>query len=178
MKKDIRIQVVVGGELSSDARDEIVSFCSRAFEEDMAPLFETFRGATHVLAHLGTTLVSHVLWVTRWLQAGSSPLMRTAYVEALATEKAYRGRGYGSRVMRRFADEIRCFDLGGLSPSDPRFYERLGWELWRGPLFIRKDNELLPTPEEEQVMVMRLPRTPPLDLAGPLSAEWRDGELW
>ena len=36
---------------------------------------------------------------------------------------------------------------------------------------------LLPTPEE-QVMVLRLPKTPPLDLELPLSAEWREGEVW
>jgi hypothetical protein len=36
----------------------------------------------------------------------------------------------------------------------------------------------LPTPDE-QVMVLRLPRTPAgLSLDAPLSAEWREGEFW
>jgi aminoglycoside 2'-N-acetyltransferase I len=56
-------------------------------------------------------------------------------------------------------------------------YARLGWELWRGPLFVRTDAGLMPTPDEE-VMILRLPRTTPLDLDSPLSAEWREGELW
>jgi hypothetical protein len=34
-------------------------------------------------------------------------------------------------------------------------------------LFIRTDVGLMPTPDEE-VMILRLPRTPPLDLAVPL----------
>jgi aminoglycoside 2'-N-acetyltransferase I len=37
---------------------------------------------------------------------------------------------------------------------------------------------MLPTPAEEQVMILRLPKTPPLDPNAPLSAEWREGELW
>lgn len=54
---------------------------------------------------------------------------------------------------------------------------RLGWETWRGPLFIRTADGLLPTPDED-VMIRRLPRTPALDVTQSLSAEWRQGELW
>jgi hypothetical protein len=58
------------------------------------------------------------------------------------------------------------------------FYVRLGWERWRGPLFIRTNVGLDPTPEES-VMILRLAGTPTdLDLNEPLCAEWRAGELW
>jgi aminoglycoside 2'-N-acetyltransferase I len=80
--------------------------------------------------------------------------------------------------MKRLAQEIRAYDLGGLSPFSVAYYARLGWELWRGPLFIRTDDGLLPTLEAEDVMILRLPNTPDLDLDAPLSAEWREGELW
>jgi aminoglycoside 2'-N-acetyltransferase I len=79
--------------------------------------------------------------------------------------------------MRHLAEQILDFDLGGLSPSDPGFYARMGWESWRGPLAIRSAEGLLATPGED-VMILRLPRTPPLDLDSSLSAEWRSGELW
>jgi hypothetical protein len=36
---------------------------------------------------------------------------------------------------------------------------------------------LISTPEE-QIMILQLPQTPPLDLTLPLSAEWREGEVW
>jgi aminoglycoside 2'-N-acetyltransferase I len=103
--------------------------------------------------------------------------LRTAYVEAVATEPAFQRRGFATAVMQRVAHAIGDFDLGGLSPSEVGFYERLGWELWRGPLSIRSAAGLIPTPNE-RVMILRLPRTPPLDLHSPLSAEWREGELW
>jgi aminoglycoside 2'-N-acetyltransferase I len=98
-------------------------------------------------------------------------------VEAVATADAYRGRGYATAVMQRLGQEIIDFELGGLSPAEQGLYLRLGWELWRGPLFIRTAAELVPTPDEV-VMVLRLPNTPSLDLDAALSAEWREGELW
>ena len=105
----------------------------------LEPLFNTFGAATHVLGYCDQTLVSHAMWVTRWLQTGTLPVMRTAYIEMVATDQAYRGRGFASAVMRRVAHEIQDFDLGALCPSSVAYYERLGWERWRGPLFIRTD---------------------------------------
>ena len=79
--------------------------------------------------------------------------------------------------MKRLAEEIRDFDIGALSTGSFDFYARLGWVSWRGPLCIRKGDELVPTPGDT-VMVMSLPGTPDLDPDAPLSAEWREGELW
>ena len=58
------------------------------------------------------------------------------------------------------------------------FYERLGWELWHGPLFVRTEHSVERSPDDEEVMIYRLPSTPELDLSAPLSAEWREGEIW
>ena len=70
------------------------------------------------------------------------------------------------------------FELAALSPSAVEFYTRLGWELWRGPLFVRTPAGPEPTPDEE-VMVRRTPHTPAgLSLDLPLSVEWREGEVW
>jgi aminoglycoside 2'-N-acetyltransferase I len=74
--------------------------------------------------------------------------------------------------------EIQDYELAALSPFNVAYYERLGWELWRGPLFIRKEEDLMPSLDDEEVMIFRLLRTPVLDLNAPLSAEWREGELW
>jgi aminoglycoside 2'-N-acetyltransferase I len=172
------ITVLHGRLISETLKKEIVSLCSRAYEKDMGPLFETFMDATHVLGHYNDTLVCHALWVTRYLQAGTNPMMRTAYVEAVATEAEYRKRGFASMVMERLVGEIQDYELAALSPFSVDYYERLGWELWHGPLFIRVEDELMPSIDGEEVMVFRLPKTPVLDLNAPLSAEWREGELW
>lgn len=177
MTNKLHIEVASGESLSPAAKDEVLSLCNQAYEEDVAWLFATFTRPTHVLAYDAGRLVSHAMWVTRWLQADTHPLLRTAYVEMVATAPAYERRGFGTAVMQRLAAEIRDFDLGGLSTGSAGFYSRLGWEPWRGPLFIRTKAGLLPTPDDH-MMILRLPNTHELDLSAPLSAEWRAGELW
>ena len=178
MDANLKLEVVRADQISPSFQADIHSLCTRAYEEDLTPLFSTFKDATHVLGFLGTSIVSHALWVTRWLQVGTNPVMRTAYIEAVATEKVYRTRGFVATVMNCVTEEIQDFELGALSPFSVAYYERLGWELWRGPLFIRTDEGLLRTPRDGDVMIHRFPRTPDLDLYAPLSAEWREGELW
>jgi len=175
--ENIYFQIIRSQELTEQEYMEILELCSQAYQRDFKPFLETFCNATHILGRINSMLVVHALWVTRWLQSATIPPLRTAYVEAVATEESYRGRGFATAIMRRIAKEIKHFDLGALSPSVPDLYARLGWQLWRGPLFIRTNEGLVPTPNE-QVMVLLLPNTPVLDLTSALSAEWREGELW
>ena len=184
----LHVQVSPAEALTAAERAEIVTMCYHAYEEDLEALYRayqedpeslyrTFPGVTHVTGRLRGALVSHAMWVTRWLQVGDGPLLRTAYVEMVATDPAFQGRGYATSVMSHLATAIENYDLGGLSPADTTLYSRLGWAYWRGPRSIRGEEGPIPTPEE-RVMVLRLPGTPPLDLDAPLSAEWREGELW
>ena len=177
MSPNLKLEVIPAAGISPTLLDAIHALCRRAYDEDLRPLFATFNDPTHVLGFLNGNLVAHAMWVTRWLQPGSAPPLRTAYVEMVATEPLFQGRGFATAVMRHLADAISTYDLGGLSPAETSVYARLGWVFWRGPLFIRADPQLIPTPDE-QVMILRLPQTPPLDLEQPLSAEWRQGELW
>jgi aminoglycoside 2'-N-acetyltransferase I len=177
MPEGLSLKVIKGTELSKQERYEVVALCSRAFETDYGVFLPTFIDATHILACRQGALVSHALWITRWLQPEGLRPLRTAYVEAVATDETVRRQGYATAVMERLGQEIKDFELGGLSPAEQGLYLRLGWELWRGPLFIRTAAELVPTPDEV-VMVLRLPNTPGLDLDAALSAEWREGELW
>jgi aminoglycoside 2'-N-acetyltransferase I len=177
MTDQLRIEVASADSLSPATYAAIISLCDEAYEEELSSLFATFINPTHVMAYLGDVLVSHAMWVTRWLQPGALPLLRTAYVEMVATAPAYQGQGFGTAVMQRLAGEIQDFDLGGLSTGSPGFYARLGWQSWRGPLFIRTDTGVLPVPDDS-MMFLRLPKMPALDVTAPLSAEWRAGELW
>jgi aminoglycoside 2'-N-acetyltransferase I len=63
------------------------------------------------------------------------------------------------------------FDIACLETERVTFYERLGWEEWRGPLAGRSEGGLIPTPEQEGIMILRLPGTPKLDLDGLLTIE-------
>jgi aminoglycoside 2'-N-acetyltransferase I len=177
-KTPFHLDLLASTELTAATRQEINGLCSRAFEE--AWQLEAMGESQHILGWLDGQLVTHGMWVTRWLQVGDDPLLHTAYVEGVVTELAYRNRGLATAVMQRIAHEIKDYELGGLSPFSVAYYKRLGWEKWRGPLFIRSETGLIKTPtmEGECVMILRLPQTPPLNLDAPLSAEWRPGELW
>jgi aminoglycoside 2'-N-acetyltransferase I len=158
--------------------EQVRDLCTEAYQEDFSELLPQLGPGVHVLGLLDGVLVSHAMWVTRWLQPAGGGLLRTAYVEAVATKPSQQRRGFARDVLAHLAGEIRDYDLGALSPSDEGFYARLGWEPWRGPLFIRRDGQVDPTPEES-VMILRLARTPAdLDVTTSLSAEWREGELW
>lgn len=179
----LRLAAVAGEALDRAARAEIIHLCDAAYEGDFSRLFELLPGSFHVLARDDEgALVSHAAWVTRWLQPHEQAPLRTAYVEAVATAPDHQRRGFATAVLRAVAEVLAAepkWELGALSPSDPAFYARLGWELWRGPLAIRRGDELIWSPPDEQVMILRLPQTPAgLDTTSLLTAEWREGELW
>ncbi len=170
---------VIGSEaVSASMLREICDLCTEAYGEDFSTYLELLGPGVHVVGRLEGEVVCHAMWVTRVLEAGDRFTLRTAYIEAVATKPRLQRRGVASEILRCLAAEILDYDLGALSPSEPALYARLGWEPWRGPLFIRTDDGLQPTPDEG-VMIRRLPGTPAdLDVTARLSAEWRPGELW
>lgn len=109
----------------------------------------------------------------------------TGYVEAMATRKDRRGAGFGSIVMRAVAEVLTArYELGALASNADRFYERLGWERWRGTTGVVRDLSSIagswdPTPDDDGgIFVFRTPRTPMLDIDARILCELRDGDVW
>ena len=144
----------------------IIHVCRTAHQEDdFTHLFSYIpSGGIHVLAYREQEVVSHAVATTRWLQPEGLPLLRTAYVDAVATLPAYQGQGIASTLMRHLATVIADFEMACLETERVSFYARLGWEVWRGPLAGRRATELLPTPDQKGIMILRLARTPPLGI--------------
>ena len=88
MDEELTLKIKKNRDLSEQELTDIITLCSRAFNVDYRNFLNTFIGATHVLGYYENTLVSHALWITRWLQVGDSPLMRTAYIEGVATDES------------------------------------------------------------------------------------------
>lgn len=165
-------------ELTPHLRADVIALCDRAYEEDTGPLFDSLGPMQHMLLFADGVLVSHAAWVRRCLRAGSGPILDTAYVELVATDPAHQGRGLARRVLGALVAQIDpLFEIAALSPSDVGFYSRLGWEEWLGPLRVRTAAGEEDVPDES-AMIHRLARSPPLDLAAPLSIEWRSGDIW
>jgi aminoglycoside 2'-N-acetyltransferase I len=136
-------------------------------------------GGQHLLAEIEGRVVGHVAVVERSLEVDGRPL-RTGYVEAVATLPAWRGRGIATRLLGDAGVHIRAaFELGALSTGLPAFYERLGWRSWEGELAVRMaDGQQSCDRDEEGVMVLVTPATPPLTLRETLACEWRPGDAW
>jgi aminoglycoside 2'-N-acetyltransferase I len=166
-------------ELNADTRAAIIHVCRTAHQEDdFIHLFSYIPSdGIHVLAYREQELVGHGVVTTRWLQPEGLPVLRTAYVDAVATLPAYQGRGIGSTVMRYLAQLLADFEIACLETDRASFYAQLGWEAWRGPLAGRRASELLPTPDQKGIMIFRLARTPPLDLDSLLVIEYA-GRIW
>jgi aminoglycoside 2'-N-acetyltransferase I len=136
-------------------------------------------GGVHFVLELDGEIVGHGAVVERELEVGGRPL-RTGYVEAVATATDRQGRGAGSALMGDVTAWIRDgYELGALGTGRHHFYERLGWETWRGPAFVRTGEGPRRTPDEEgYLLVLRTPTSPPFDLAESISCEWREGDVW
>ena len=149
-----------------------------AYDEPLGHYLDAIGPGQHLVRRRGGQLVSHVMWVQRWVQVGEGPLLRTAYVELVGTHPDFRAQGLARELMTELIERVQGFELAALAPEATRLYEHLGWVPWRGPLFARRGEELVPADSDEVVLIHPLPRTPVLDLDAPLSVEWRSGELF
>jgi aminoglycoside 2'-N-acetyltransferase I len=177
--RTLQVELVSSKAVQGELREELLSLCSQAYEEDFSAYLELLSPAMHLLGRINDELVSHVAWVERELRVDDLGALSTAYVEAVATLPSHQRRGYAHALLARVPPLVRQFDLAALSPSDPSFYRPLGWEMWEGPLsYIEPAGNEVTTPEE-QLMIYRLPATPAsLDVRAKLTVDWRPLEVW
>lgn len=136
-------------------------------------------GGVHFVLDLDDELVAHAAVVERKIHIGDRPL-RAGYVEGVATAVDHQGRGAGSTLMTVVTTWIReRYELGVLGTGRHHFYERLGWETWHGPSYVRTPAGVRRTPDEDgYLLVLRTPTSPTFDLTEPISCEWREGDAW
>jgi aminoglycoside 2'-N-acetyltransferase I len=181
MTDAIFLTSVLTQDLSTPTREQIIHVCVEAHrEEDFQNLFKYVPSdGRHFLAFHHDQLLSHAMVTTRWLQPEEHPLLKTAYIDAVATLPEYQGQGYGSAVMRQLASEIdHEYVIACLETDRETFYERLGWQTWKGPLAGRSENGLIATPNQHGIMILRLSQTPELDLNSLLTIECQAGRIW
>ncbi len=100
----------------------------------------------------------------------------------MATREDRRGLGLATLVMAEAGRVIEeGYELGALGDGTgiPGFYQRLGWETWQGPTWAAGPDGPERTAEEDgSVLVLRTPATGELDPAGPITCDWRAGDVW
>lgn len=178
--------------LDTDALDDVEvatirALMTRAFGDDPEEAFEDADwehaiGGTHVVLDIEGEIFAHASVVARELHIDGQAVW-TGYVEAVATAPDRQGTGLGTAVMREIGEVIaEAYELGALGTGSHAFYERLGWQTWRGPSFVRtSDGNRRTSDEDGYIMVLRVPGTPawlPPNLDGTISCDWRPGDVW
>jgi aminoglycoside 2'-N-acetyltransferase I len=174
------LQVAATAELADEFVRQLRTFLDTAYDGDFSDDdWPHACGGQHVWLSDGEHILSHGSLVERTLVCAGVTL-RVGYVEAVATAHACRGRGHGTVVMQRIGEMIReGYPLGALSTGAYGFYEKLGWERWIGRTFAQSPNGIIATPDDDDdIMILRTPRTPTIDVTGAIVADWRTGDVW
>jgi aminoglycoside 2'-N-acetyltransferase I len=181
MSPDLVVSVCLSDELDPRDRTAIRALLDAAFRGEFSDDdWDHALGGTHALIETAGGVLAHASVVPRVLDVAGHAV-RTGYVEAVAVLPARQGTGLGTAVMRALGEVIaRNFALGALSTGEWHFYERLGWERWRGPAWVRyPDGRRERTPDDDDsLMILRTPGTPGLDLSAPLTCDARPGDVW
>lgn len=117
-------------------------------------------------------------WYNAALHAGRA--LRAGYVEGVGVDPAWRRNGAGGALMGALEAVVgRSYDLGALGATDEGavFYERRRWVRWLGPTSALTPSGIVRTVEEDGCVFV-WPVRVALDIAGALTCDWRDGDVW
>jgi aminoglycoside 2'-N-acetyltransferase I len=136
-------------------------------------------GGIHALLVEDGAVVGHGAVVQRRLLHRGRAL-RAGYVEAVGVRADRRRRGYGDRLMGALEGVVRrAYDVGALGSTDAgaALYTARGWRRWGGPTSALTPAGVRRTPDDDGAIYV-LEAGVPLDLAGELTCDWRDGDVW
>ena len=136
-------------------------------------------GGVHAVVWEGDDLVGHASVVQRRLLHRRRAL-RAGYIEGVAVRADRRHRGNAAAMMDALERVVRgAYELGALAATDDaaHLYAARGWKLWQGPTSALTPTGISRT-EADDGSIYVLPGAVPLDLAGELTCDWRDGDVW
>lgn len=165
--------------LGADEEADVRALLDRSFGGDFEETdwAHTVHGVYYLL-RIDGRIVAHAAVVARTIWVDETRF-RAAYIEAVAVDPGLQGRGLGTQVMRAIEPELDAFDLGVLSTGEHAFYERLGWERWKGPTWVRSTEGDVRTPDEDNgIMIRRTPKTARLSVSSAIMCEARAGDDW
>jgi aminoglycoside 2'-N-acetyltransferase I len=162
--------------LLAAARALLMEVFEGEFAEDD---WEHSLGGMHALVVEDDEVIAHASVVQRRLLHGGRAL-RAGYVEGVGVRADRRRQGHATSLMAALERVVRgAYDLGALGATDEAtaLYEARSWKRWEGPTSAMTPTGVTRT-EDEDGSVYVLPLAAPLDLAGELTCDWRDGDVW
>ena len=136
-------------------------------------------GGMHSIVWHNSSLVGHASVIQRRLVHGDQ-VLRTGYVEGVGVHPQWQRQGIGGQMMVALERIIEgAYDIGALGATDEAMslYEHRGWIRWLGPTSALTPTGVVRTPDEDGCIYV-LPVGRLLDVAGELTCDWRDGDVW
>lgn len=166
-------------ELSASLAMDLRARLESAFEGDFSDAdWAHALGGTHAVVRRGGAIVAHASIVPRAIWVDDRRF-RAGYVEAVAVIPELQGRGIGTVAMRALDVDLEEYDIGVLSTGSQHFYERLGWESWAGPTWVRTGAETRRSADEDgNIMIKRTARSGAISLSSSIACEARFGDDW
>ncbi len=137
-------------------------------------------GGLHAMVWDGGELVAHGAVVQRRLLHGGRAL-RAGYVEGVAVRADRQRQGLGRAVMTTLDDVVRhAYEIGGLGATDEAvpLYVSLGWRRWEGTAWALTPDGVVETAEDAGAIFVLPVDGVPLDVAGAITCDWREGDVW
>ncbi|MFF7732353.1 MULTISPECIES: GNAT family N-acetyltransferase [unclassified Streptomyces] len=165
-------------ELGKTGRSELRAMLQESFPRYSQTSWEHCLGGLHYLLRYRGELVCHGALVQRYFRQGTREL-NGVYGESMATIPKLRHRGLGSVVVAMATAEIRLhYDIGVFAASKYAFYERQGWQKWRGPTFVDDGPVTRPKAPDRGAVMFRLPANSTIDPDADLTTDMRSGDIW
>ncbi len=136
-------------------------------------------GGIHTVVWHGDSIVGHASAIQRRLMH-SGRALRTGYIEGVGVHPNRQRQGIGGHMMSALEHVIdSAYDIGALGASDEAvsLYSHRGWIRWQGPTSALTPAGVVRTPDEDDCIFV-WPADQALDIAGELTCDWRDGDLW
>lgn len=173
------VQVAHTADIDADVLAAMRDLLYEVFADEMTEHdWEHCLGGMHAIVWEDGEPIGHAAVVQRRLLHGGRAL-RAGYVEGVAVRADRRRRGHGRRLMGAVERVVRgAYELGALGAADGAldFYAACGWSRWRGPTSALTPTGIVRTADEDGSVYVLADDT--LDLAGELTCDWRDGDLW
>jgi aminoglycoside 2'-N-acetyltransferase I len=174
-----RLQVAHTADLSTGTLETARALLYTVFDDMTDGDWEHCLGGMHALVWEGDELIGHASLIQRRLLHGGRTL-RAGHVEGVGVRADRRRRGHGAAMMNELERMIRgAYDLGALGAAEDAldFYAGRGWKVWQGPTSALTPTGIVRTPEDDGGVFV-FPVSVPLDLAGELTCDWREGDVW
>ena len=173
------ISVIPDTEVTAAQRTEIRALLDAAFEGDFSDDdADHAAGGLRVIVHAGTEIIGHAALIARSMTIDGRA-QSVGYLEGVAVMPALQGKGIGRDLLAHTSLLTKeHYEIAMLSTGEHEFYEKFGWQRFRGQSYVTENGVILRTADEDAGLML-LAEQPTWNVTGcQIVCDWRTGDVW